>query len=366
MGNFSESTLLASGMSAVDFFANKGNQESVLEEISVFGDAELNAAFVQLFNPPAAADPYLTGSAAITESEIAQMQAAPDNDVQQEIVRHSSGEAVRCLIARFRLSLAGERALLQRKDKSLLEFYFSRYALYEEAQVLLARTAAKKQAWYEILLAYIARHELCVEALAEVVRHQLQIVLMAYLERYSLGDSALGFLKLGASTAEDRKKIDFLLPLLFRSQDKLVLSLEIREHSRLARLKAYTFCRDVSALLRELPTDATVKISLRLTPKEECVLINSGNRQMFMLYGYGLSTEGERTLIDQNDEQMFSEYINRRALSDAGISYLIREGKNDLFRTYVCRRRLNREMRAFLHCYGSSQMIGFYRSFRYL
>mgnify|MGYP000021148290 CR=1 FL=1 len=41
MGNFSESTLLASGMSAVDFFANKGNQESVLEEISVFGDAVL-------------------------------------------------------------------------------------------------------------------------------------------------------------------------------------------------------------------------------------------------------------------------------------------------------------------------------------
>lgn len=75
MGNFSESTLLASGMSAVDFFANKGNQESVLEEISVFGDAELKAAFVRLFNPPAAADPYLTGSAAITESEIAQMQA---------------------------------------------------------------------------------------------------------------------------------------------------------------------------------------------------------------------------------------------------------------------------------------------------
>ena len=103
-------------MSAVDFFANKGNQESVLEEISVFGDAELKAAFVRLFNPPAAADPYLTGSAAITESEIAQMQAAPDNDVQQEIVRHSSGEAVRCLIARVRLSLAGERALLQRKD----------------------------------------------------------------------------------------------------------------------------------------------------------------------------------------------------------------------------------------------------------
>ena len=53
MGNFSESTLLASGMSAVDFFANKGNQESVLEEISVFGDAELKAAFVRLFNPPA-------------------------------------------------------------------------------------------------------------------------------------------------------------------------------------------------------------------------------------------------------------------------------------------------------------------------
>lgn len=40
---------------------------------------------MRLFNPPAAADPYLTGSAAITESEIAQMQAAPDNDVQQEI-----------------------------------------------------------------------------------------------------------------------------------------------------------------------------------------------------------------------------------------------------------------------------------------
>lgn len=128
----------------MDFFANKGNQESVLEEISVFGDAELKAAFVRLFNPPAAADPYLTGSAAITESEIAQMQAAPDNDVQQEIVRCSSGEAVRCLIARFRLSLAGERALLQRKDKSLLEFYFSRYALYEDAQELLVRTAAKK------------------------------------------------------------------------------------------------------------------------------------------------------------------------------------------------------------------------------
>ena len=52
----------------MDFFANKGNQESVLEEISVFGDAELKAAFVRLFNPPAAADPYLTGSAAITES----------------------------------------------------------------------------------------------------------------------------------------------------------------------------------------------------------------------------------------------------------------------------------------------------------
>ena len=83
---------------------------------------------------------------------------------------------------------------------------------------------------------------------------------------------------------------------------------------------------------------------------------------MFMLYGYGLSTEGERTLIDQNDEQMFSEYINRRVLSDAGLRYLISEGREELFKTYVRRRRLNREMRAFLHCYGSSQMTEFYRS----
>ena len=170
---------------------------------SVFGDAELKAAFVRLFNPPAAADPYLAGSAAITESEIAQMQAAPDNDVQQEIVRHSSGEAVRCLIARFRLSLAGERALLQRKDKSLLEFYFSRYALYEDAQELLVRTAAKKQERYEILLAYIARHQLCAEALAEAVRRRLQTILEAYLKRYPLGSRVLFFLGLGSSTAED-------------------------------------------------------------------------------------------------------------------------------------------------------------------
>ena len=240
----------------MDFFANKGNQESVLEEISVFGDAELKAAFVRLFNPPAAADPYLTGSAAITESEIAQMQAAPDNDVQQEIVRHSSGEAVRCLIARFRLSLAGERALLQRKDKSLLEFYFSRYALYEDAQELLVRTAAKKQERYEILLAYIARHQLCAEALAEAVRRRLQTILEAYLKRYPLGSRVLFFLGLGSSTAEDRKKIDFLLPLLHRPQDKLMLALEIREHFRLAKLKEYAFCRDVSALLRDLPADA--------------------------------------------------------------------------------------------------------------
>ena len=165
------------------------------------------------------------------------MQAAPDNDVQQEIVRHSSGEAVRCLIARFRLSLAGERALLQRKDKSLLEFYFSRYALYEDAQELLVRTAAKKQERYEILLAYIARHQLCAEALAEAVRRRLQTILEAYLKRYPLGSRVLFFLGLGSSTAEDRKKIDFLLPLLHRPQDKLMLALEIREHFRLAKLK---------------------------------------------------------------------------------------------------------------------------------
>lgn len=348
----------------MDFFANKGNQESVLEEISVFGDAELKAAFVRLFNPPAAADPYLTGSAAITESEIAQMQAAPDNDVQQEIVRHSSGEAVRCLIARFRLSLAGERALLQRKDKSLLEFYFSRYALYEDAQELLVRTAAKKQERYEILLAYIARHQLCAEALAEAVRRRLQTILEAYLKRYPLGSRVLFFLGLGSSTAEDRKKIDFLLPLLHRPQDKLMLALEIREHFRLAKLKEYAFCRDVSALLRDLPADAAVKIDFRLTPKEECALINSGNRQTFWLYGYGcsLSEEGERALIDRNDKKMFSGYVDRQALSDAGLRYLISEGREELFKTYVRRRRLNREMRAFLHCYGSSQMTEFYRS----
>ena len=42
-------------MSAVDFFANKGNQESVLEEISVFGDAELKAAAEKLAADMAAA-----------------------------------------------------------------------------------------------------------------------------------------------------------------------------------------------------------------------------------------------------------------------------------------------------------------------
>lgn len=346
----------------MDFFANKGNQESILEEISVFGDAELKAAFVRLFNPPALADPYLTGSAAITESEIAQMQAAPDNDVQQEIVRHSSGEAVRCLIARFRLSLAGERALLLRRDKNLLEFYFSRYALYQDTQVLLVRTAAKKQERYEVLLAYIARQQLCAEALAEAVRHRLQAILEAYLKRYPLGSRALLFLGLGGSTAEDRKKIDFLLPLLHRPQDRLALALEIRGHTRLAKLEAYAFCRDVSALLRELPTDVVVKIGLRLAPKEEYALVNSGNRRMLMLYGCGLSAEGERALIDRNDKTMFSEYVDRRALSDEGLRYLISKGREELFKTYVRRRRLNCEMRAFLHCYGSSQMTEFYRS----
>lgn len=352
----------------MDFFANKGNQESVLEEISVFGDAELKAAFVRLFNPPAAADPYLTGSAAITESEIAQMQAAPDNDRQKEIVRCSSGEAVRCLIARFRLSLAGERALLRRKDNNLLEFYFSRYALYEDAQVSLVRTAAKEQERYEILLAYIVRHQLCAEALAEAVRRRLQTIVEAYLKRYPLDSSVLSSLRLGSSTAEPREKIDFLLPLLRRAQDKLMLALEIRKHFLQGKLKEYAFCSDVSTLLRELPANAAVEIDVRLTPMEECALINSGNRQMLMLYVCSLSEEGERALIERNDKEMFSWYVGRRILSGAGLRYLISKGREELFKTYVRRRGFNRRrclnpvMRAFLHCYGSSQMTEFYRS----
>lgn len=209
------------------------------------------------------------------------------------------------------------------------------------------RTAAKRQERYEILLAYIARHQLCAEALAEAVRRRLQTILEAYLKRYPLGSRVLFFLGLGSSTAEDRKKIDFLLPLLHRPQDKLMLALEIREHFRLAKLKEYAFCRDVSALLRDLPADAAVKIDLRLTPKEECALINSGNRQMLMLYVCSLSEEGERALIDRNDKKMFSGYVDRQALSDAGLRYLISEGREELFKTYVRRRRLNREMRAF-------------------
>lgn len=347
----------------MDFFANKGNQESVLEEISVFGDAELKAAFVRLFNPPAAADPYLTGSAAITESEIAQMQAAPDNDRQKEIVRCSSGEAVRCLIARFRLSLAGERALLRRKDNNLLEFYFSRYALYEDAQVSLVRTAAKEQERYEILLAYIARHQLCAEALAEAVRRRLQTILEAYLKRYPLDSSVLSSLRLGSSTAEPREKIDFLLPLLRRAQDKLMLALEIRKHFLQGKLKEYAFCSDVSTLLRELPANAAVEIDVRLTPMEECVLIDSRCwKKMLKLYGRRLSEAGECALIERNDKEMFSWYVGRRILSGAGLRYLISKGREELFKTYVRRRRLNREMRAFLHCYGSSQMTEFYRS----
>ena len=81
-----------------------------------------------------------------------------------------------------------------------------------------------------------------------------------------------------------------------------------------------------------------------------------------MIYVCSLSEEGERARIDRNLKKMFSGYVVRQSLGDAGVRYLITEGREELFKTYVRLRRLNREMRAFLHCYGSSQMTEFYRS----
>ena len=273
---FDESTLLESGMSVVDFIAEKSNQKKIMKEIASFGDDELQKAFEHLFAPPVET-PYETGSEAVTANEIAQMKEAPDRELQKSIARSSSVDAVRAYVERFKFSYIGEMMLLQRNDKDLLKFYFSRYPLYNDIQVLLARSSSEKMDRHEVLLAYVAKHNLCAEALAEVIRHQMPTVLEAYLKRCPLGYGVFDFLGINGSAAQSKKKIDFLLPFLVRPQDKLTLALAIRQRPCLAKIEDYAFCRDVSDLLRELTTDVPTPVVALLTPEERKVLWTNRN-----------------------------------------------------------------------------------------
>lgn len=137
MRNFSEEAFENGGMSVLDYFSKKENQESLLDEVKQFGDAELSGAFEELFlgdNNPV---------------EIKRkLKNLLDSNNQRELVKECIAirdySFIKKLLKRKDIDWYAERLIVKIGDIDLINLLLNRSNLGWASQNLIAETNNKE------------------------------------------------------------------------------------------------------------------------------------------------------------------------------------------------------------------------------
>lgn len=333
MANFDENALLQQGNSAMDYFANESNQKNVLDEISAFGDEELNASFKRLFEASDREnDAYLTGSGKVTVEQISRFNSAPEPELQKDILLHSSKETVLLLLSKFRLCLAAEYTLLQRLDADVVLFYFERYPLYPTAQEYLVKKALKSDEYKELLLAYISYRALCSRAKSLLISLQATELLEAYVAKYPIGQMPI------FTTCPGRTlRIDFVKQFLRFPLDKLTLALVIRTTPKFAQFRKYAWAYNVCSELEQLKGNDKVFFAIELSDDEAKFLVDLPETKLLTAYirRFRLPYEAEEALLRRNLFELTHFYLSKYSIPFCRVELMVKEDLDKAFLAYA-------------------------------
>ena len=335
MANFDEKEKFSQQDSVMGFFADESNQKDVLNEISAFGDEELNASFKRLFEASEKDDDsYLIRSGRVTARQISQMTSAPEPELQKDILQRSLKEDILLLLGRFHLCMAAEYMLLRRGDMELLRFYFERYELFGETQEYLVKKALRDEMFENIFLNYISFRPLVKMARMLLIMAQNDKLTAAYVARYPLGTSVIN-----GSCCFHLPRIDFVAQHLAHPEDKLALALAIRATPKCAHKAKYAWALDVRAELTQLAGRDDVCITHYLTADEEVFLAELPETNLLKMYAKRsfLSQKAEKALLRHNDKELAEAYFETRHYSLGAdlVEWMIKEDLDQAFLVFA-------------------------------
>lgn len=335
MKNFDENALFAHGGSALDCFNDGRSQKSILDEISAFGDEELNASYQRFFEPSESEkDAYLTGKGLVTAQQISLMLSEPEPEIQKDILQHSTMEDILFYLSKFRLCLAVEYMLLRRRDLELARFYFEHYALYSTTQEYLVRKALKDEVFFNMFLEYISFRPLEVNARKLLIASENDEIVEAYVARYPLEFSAID-----DTCCYRLTRIDFMMKHLSRLEDKIALAMVIRKTPKCAKLGKYNWAYDVRDDLKQLADCSLSYWGYHLNVDEEVFLAGLSQTALFISYFKHafLSKKAQEILLRRNEKELaeaFFDTQNYRVDLEL-VEMMIKEDLDQSFVTYA-------------------------------
>lgn len=335
MRNFDENALFTQGGSALDCFRGERNQKSILDEISAFGDEELNASYQRFFEASESEkDAYLTGKGLVTAQQISLMLETPEPEIQKDILQHSTMEDILFYLSKFRLCLAVEYMLLRRRDLELARFYFEHYALYPTTQEYLVRKALKDEMFFKMFLEYILFRPLEVNARKLLIASENDEIVEAYVARYPFE-----FVAIDDTCCYRLARIDFMMKHLSRLEDKIALAMVIRKTPKCAKHRKYNWAYDVRAELQQLADCNLSYWGYYLNADEEVFL--AGLPQTGLLISYlkhaFLTKKAQEVILRRNEKELATAYFEAQKYRVDGelVEMMIKEDLDQSFVTYA-------------------------------
>lgn len=356
MENFNEQRRFAPSDIVVDFFADEINQKDVLEEISAFGDDELNVAFKNLFEPAAERkDPYLTGKGRVTAQQISLLDISPDPELQKNILQRSSREDILFFLSKFRLCMVAEYMLLKRNDLEMAQFYFERYTLYPSVQEYLVSKALIDENYRKLLLNYLIFNPLAYNARLILVAAHDDELMKAYVDNYPLGQSVIFAICQGK---KEKAQIDYVYRFLRYPLDKFALAMLVRSSKKCANLPQNAWVYDVRDELKLLAGCDDVVFERTLSLEEELYLVRLPQTNLLKAYlkRFCLQPETEMLLVRRNDFQLANLYFESHTVTFDLVKLMVKEDLEQALWAYMKHHRVSSNLFRLLNVASTSRI----------